>query len=111
MKFENVVKWHQGLIHQMPEDEPLKCDCISLTDGEDCIEQMIFLAKVGNEFEVRVYKAHPKDTYVPNVLDFKVKRYEANDEFESFFFDRIFFARRFICNLKTLHPEYSQRPV
>ena len=111
MQFENIVMWHQGFIHRLPEDEPLKCDCISLTDGKDCIEQKIYLAKVKNEFEVRVYKAHPKDTYVPNILDFQVKRYEANYEFASFFFDRFFYARRFIATLKDVHPEYKVRPL
>ena len=111
MQFENIVKWHQGFIHLLPEDEPFKCDCISLTDGDECIEQKIYLAKIGDEFEVRVYKANPKDTYVPSVLDFRVKRYEENDEFASFFFDRFFFARRFISTLKDVHPEYSLRPI
>jgi len=111
MQFENAVKWHQEFIHQLPEDEPNKCDCISLTDGKDCTEQKIYLAKAGNEFEVRVCKAHPQDTYIPSVLDFQVKRYEDNDKYASFFFDRLFFARRFISTLKDVHPEYRNRPI
>ena len=111
MQFENVVKWHQGFIHQLSEDEPLKCDCISLTDGEDCVEQKIYLAKVGNEFEVRVYKATPQDTYVHSVLDFNIIRHESNEDFVSFFFNRFFFARRFISTLKTFHPEFNIRPI
>lgn len=111
MQFENKVQWHQGLLHLLDEEDIVQCDCISLTDGDDCREQKIYLAKVRNKFEVRVYKASPKDTYVPSVLDFKVKKYEANDEFASFFFDRFFYAHRFFCFLKQVHPEYSVRPI
>lgn len=110
MRFKNKIKWHRDLLHLLVEEDTQNCDCISITDGDDCIEQKIYLAKVGNEFEVRVYKANPKVTYVPSALDFKVKRYE-NDQFASFFFERFFFARRFISLLKDAHPEYNVRPI
>ena len=110
MQFENKIKWHRNLLHLLVEEDTVQCDCISITDGENCIEQKIYLAKIGNDFEVRVYKANPKDTYIPSVLDFNVKRYE-NDQFASFFFERFFFARRFICLLKDAHPEYNIRPI
>lgn len=111
MQFENKIKWHRSLLHLLEEEDTQNFDCISLTDGDNCIEQKIYLAKVGTEFEVRVYKANPQDTYVPSVLDFMVKRYEANDEFASFFFEKFFFSLRFICLLKDAHPEYSVRPI
>lgn len=110
MQFENTLKCHRSFIHLITEQDIVQCGCISLTDGENAIEQKIYLVKTTNEFEVRVYKVNPKDAYVPHVLDFQVKRYEANDQFASFFFDRFFYARRFICTLKEFHPEYNIRP-
>lgn len=110
MQFENKFKVCQSFTHLIDEQAVIQYDCITITDGHD-IEQMIFLGKTENEFEVRIYKANPTDTYVPNQLDFNVKRYEANDEFASFFFDRFFFARRFISLLRDIHPEYNLRPI
>ena len=112
MQFENILKCHLNFVHLIEEQDILQCDCLSLTDEHDT-EQMIFLGKntKSNEYEVRVYKSHPKDTYIPSILDFKLKRCEENDEFASFFFDRFFFARRFISTLKDYHPEYNVRPI
>ena len=109
MPFEKKLKVHRSFMHLTAEEDLFQCDCISLVDNG--IEQQIFLSKAEDGFEVRVYKANPSDTYVPNTLDFKVKKYEANDLFASFFFDTFFFARRFITLLEQLHPEYNLRPV
>ena len=110
MQFENTLKCHRSFIHLITEQDILQCGCLSLTDGEPATEQKIYLMKAKDEFEVRVYKFNATDTYVPHRLDFQVKRYEANNEFASFFFDRFFYARRFICTLRDFHPEYSIRP-
>lgn len=110
VKFENTIKCHWSFVHLLREEDITQCDC-SIID-EHGIEQMIFLGKATKEskYEVRIYKANPTDTYVPHHLDFKVKKYEANDEFASFFFSRFFFARRFVGLLRDLHPEYNIRP-
>ena len=110
MQFENVLKCHRSLFHLITEEHLLQCDCISLTD-ENNVEQKIYLAKAANGFEVRIYKAHAEDTFVPSILDFEIKKYESNNEFASFFFDRFFFAHRFIAILQKTHPEYDERPI
>ena len=110
MQFENVLKCHRSLFHLITEEDVFQCDCISITD-ENNIEQKIYLAKADNGFEVRIYKAHPEDTYIASILDFEIKKYESNSEFASFFFDRFFFAHRFIAILQKAHPEYDERPI
>ena len=112
MHFETTLKCHLSHLNEIPEDDSIfQNGCISICD-EHQVEQMIFLAKAskGTYYEVRIYKANPEDTYVPHRLDFNIKKYKSNDEFDAFFFDRFFFARRFIGLLKELHPEYAIRP-
>ena len=95
MQFENILKCHLNFVHLIDEQDLCVCDCLSITD-DNGTEQMIFLGKTdhSNEYEVRVYKSTPGDTYVPHALDFQLKKYIANDEFASFFFDSFFFARK-----------------
>jgi len=75
-------------------------------------EMMIFLGKSdsGNEYEVRVYKSKPDDKYVPKEQD-KVKRYEENDEFATFYFNDFEKAHEFVDCLDYRHPEYKARPM
>ena len=112
MHFETTLKCHLNHLNEIPEDDSIfQNGCISICD-EHQVEQMIFLGKAykGSYYEVRIYKANPEDTYVPHHMDFKIKKFKSNDKFDSFFFDRFFFARRFVFLLKDSHPEYAIRP-
>ena len=84
---------------------------LSVTDG-DKKEFMIFLGRDDSNscYEVRVYKSEPSAKYVPNEHD-KVCRYEENDEYATFFFDKYEDALSFIDMLGYLHPEYKKRPT
>jgi len=112
MRFENILKCHPSFVHLICEEDIIQCDCLSITDGHDA-EQMIFLGKSDKceEYEVRIYKANARDAYVPHKLDPKFKRYEANNEFESFFFNDFISARKFIRLAIDIHPEYQIRPI
>jgi len=111
MQFENVLTCHPNYVHEIHEEDLFQIDCLSLRNAQGN-EEMIFLAKVADssEYEVRVYKANPADTYVPHSSDIYLKRYQANDEFASFFFDNFIFARQFFRDIKDIHPEYQLRP-
>lgn len=92
MEIKNKVFCHFDLLRFIPE-ESLTHDgenlTISLIDDYSGVnyELMIFLEKdVTNScFEVRVYKSDPAIKYIPHEYD-KVKRYEDNDEYATFFF-------------------------
>ena len=111
MQFEKILTCHPNYVHEIHEEDLLQLDCISLVDAQRN-EQMIFLGKVDdtNEFEVRIYKENPADTFIPSHSDFNVRRYVSNDEFASFFFDSFIFARQFFRDVKNNHPEYQIRP-
>lgn len=112
MQFENRIKCHPEYLQYIQESDVLRQGCISICDNKQ-VEQMIYLLP-GNDngiFEVRIFKAHPTDTYIPNECDFKLKYYISNDEFDSFYFDDIIWARHFIRVLDTTHPEYKNRPL
>ena len=112
MQFENRIKCHPEYLQYIQEGDVLQQGCISICDSNQ-VEQMIYLLP-GNHygiFEVRIFKAHPTDIYIPNQCDFKVKSYISNDEFDSFYFDAIVWARHFIRVLGTNHPEYKNRPL
>lgn len=85
---------------------------ISLTRSNN-YEIMIFLARLEDklEYEVRVYKASPKDRYIPNKYDSKIKRYEENDQYVSFFFHNFNDAHKFITISLYLHEEFEKRPI
>ena len=112
MQFEKRIKCHPAYLQEIPEDDIIRQGCVSICN--DCqVEQMIFIIPCISdvtEFEVRVYKAHPTDTYVPNRCDINLKRYTTNDEFASFFFDDLLFACHFVRVLEHNHPEYKVRP-
>ena len=105
------LKCHPNYLQEITKNDILRQGCISICDDNQ-VEQMVFLlpGKYDDELEVRIYKAHSADTYVPNKCDLKLKRYEENDIFASFFFDGLIYARHFIRVLKNNHPEYDIRP-
>ena len=84
---------------------------LSVTNGNE-LEYMIFLGKDDStsEYEVRVYKCKSTDKYVPHKYD-DVKRFEENDEYDSFFFDEYENAHDFADWIGYRHPEYKARPV
>lgn len=83
---------------------------LSVTEGNEW-ELMIYLGRDDSNscYEVRVYKSEPEAKYVRNEYD-KVSRYEENDEYATFFFDKYEDALRFTDNIGYLHPEYKKRP-
>ena len=111
MQFKNRIICHPGNLVDIPEDDIIRHGCISICDAQH-VEQMIFLLPVNNpgNFEVRIYKANATDYYVPNKCDLKLKMYKSNDEFASFIFDDLLYARHFISVLGSNHPEYKIRP-
>lgn len=74
-------------------------------------EIMIFLGKEpgASEYEVRVYKAKPGFVFAPNAYD-EFIRYEENEEFDTFFFEKFEKAREFIDIIPSDYPEYRVRP-
>ena len=82
---------------------------LSITDG-GLKEYMIFLGKNDSDYEVRVHKASPRNTYNPSEND-RVKYYEENDEYATFIFDQFDDARHFVEVLGFAHPEYLKRVV
>ena len=115
MQVKNKLFCHWDLVRFVSE-EHLKQDdgtflTLSVTDG-DKLELMIFLSKDDSNsgYEVKVYKSEPSDKYVPNECD-NVKRYEENDEYATFFFDKYEQAHSFVDSISYMHPEYKTRPV
>ena len=106
---------HWDLVRFVSEKHLQKDDgtflTLSVTDGNKW-EFMIFLGRDDSNscYEVRVYKSESGDKYVPNEYD-KVNRYEENDEYATFFFDKYKDAHSFVEMLGYLHPEYKKRPV
>ena len=111
MQFKNRIVCTPECIINISEDDIIRQGCVSICDSQQ-VEQMIFLlpASTSGSFEVRIYKANARDSYVPNKCDLKLKKYQSNDEFASFFFDNLLYARHFIRVLGTNHPEYKIRP-
>ena len=111
MQFKNRIICHPEYLVDIPEADIIRQGCISICN-EQQVEQMIFLIPASNSgsFEVRIYKANARDSYVPNRCDFKLRKYQSNDKFASFFFDNLLYARHFIRVLGTNHPEYKIRP-
>ena len=113
MQVEKKMFCHFDLVRFVTE-ENLKQDgrflSLSVTDGEKQ-EFMIFLGKdeETSEYEVRVYKSEPGDKYIPNEMD-NVKRFEENDEYATFIFEKYEQANRFADLLGYVHPEYRVRP-
>lgn len=112
MQFENRITCYPSYLQEIPESDIVRQGCVSICDNHR-VEQMIFLIPCITDapgFEVRVYKAHSTDTYVPNPCDINLKKYTENDEFASFIFDDLVFARHFIRVFEHNHPEYKIRP-
>lgn len=115
MQVKNKMFCHWDLLRFISEKHLQQDDgtfrTLSVTDG-DKLEFMIFLGKddTNSCYEVRVYKNKPGNKYVPNEYD-KISRYEENDEYATFFFDKYDDAQDFISMLGYLHPEYKTRPV
>ena len=111
MQFKNRIICHPEDLVNLSEDDIILQGCVSICDDHQ-VEQMIFLLPVSNSgnFEVRIYKANATDSYVPNKCDLKLKKYQSNDEFSSFFFDDLLYAIHFIRVLGPNHPEYKIRP-
>lgn len=115
MQVKDKLFCHWDLVRFVSEDDLKKDDgtftTLSVSDG-DKLELMIFLGKDDSDscYEVRVYKKKPDDKYVPNEND-KVSRYEENDEYATFFFDKYEDANSFTYLIAYVHPEYKKRPV
>lgn len=115
MQLQEKIFCHWDLVRFVSEKNLQKDDgtfwTLSVTDGNK-LEFMIFLGKDDSNscYEVRVYKSEPGDKYVPNKYD-KVSRYEENDEYATFFFDKYEDANSFTEMVGCLHPEYKKRPV
>ena len=115
MQVQKKLFCHWDLVRFVSEKYLQKDDgtflTLSVTDG-DKWELMIFLGKDDSNscYEVRVYKSEASDKYVPNKND-KVSRYEENDEYATFFFDKYEDAHSFTEMVGYLHPEYQKRPV
>ena len=112
MQFENRIICHPAYLQDIPKSDIIRQGCVSICDNHR-IEQMIFLIPCISDvsgFEVRIYKAQPTDTYVPNTCDFNLIKHTENDEFASFFFVELFYAWHFIRVLEHNHPEYKVRP-
>lgn len=115
MHVKNKIYCHWDLVRFVTEKN-LQCDdgtfrTLSVTDG-GIHAFMIFLERANSisDYEVKVYKVHPKDKYIPNANG-KIKYYEENDEYISFFFINFELAIRFTANIGYTHPEYRERPI
>jgi hypothetical protein len=115
MQVKNKLFCHRDLVRFVTEKHLKQDDgtflTLSVTDGNK-LEFMIFLGKDDSNscYEVRVYKSEPSDKYVPNEYD-NVSRYEENDEYATFFFDKYEDAHSFTQMVGYVHPEYKKRPV
>ena len=115
MQLEKKLFCSWGWLRLVSEDYIKQKDrtylTISLTESEDPnSELMIFLGKDRfNPYEVRVYKNKPTDKYMPKEQD-DVKKYEENDEYATFYFNKYEQAREFVYMLAFVHPEYKVRP-
>ena len=115
MQLQKKLFCHWDLVRFVSEKHLQKDDgtflTLSVTEGKK-LELMIFLGKDDSNscYEVMVYKNEPGDKYVPNEYD-KISRYEENDEYATFFFDKYKDAHGFIQMVGYLHSEYQKRPV
>ena len=114
MQVEKKLFCHWDLVRFITEEHLKQEDgtylTLSVTNG-DKVELMIFLGKdeASSDYEVRVYKSKPTDKYVPDKYD-EVKRFEENDEYATFFFEKFEQAHHFTDLLGYVHPEYQERP-
>jgi len=69
-----------------------------------------FIGKVGNEYEVRVYKYKSTDKYSPKLNEY-VPRYVETEQYTSFFFYCYFSAIKFVDKDLPYHNEYNNRPI
>lgn len=114
MQLERKLYCHWDLCRFVTEEHLIRDGgyTLSVTDSNK-YELMIFLGKADNSsgYEVRVYKARPTDKYVPHEFDNKVRRYEENDEYVTFFFDDYASAHEFTTLVMYMHKEFKTRPV
>ena len=114
MQVEKKLFCHWDLVRFVTEENLKQEDgtflTLSVIDG-DKVELMIFLGKDDStsDYEVMVYKSKPNDKYVPHEYD-EVKRFEENDEYATFFFEKFDQAHDFTDMLGYAHPEYKERP-
>ena len=112
-KIKNQLECHPAfLLREVGESAFEQVSRISVVDDHQ-VEQNIFIYKneTFSEYEVRIYKKNPADSYLPVNLNIPLKKYVANDFFASFFFSEFYFACLFISQLAELHPESLIRPV
>ena len=103
MQLEKTLKYHPAFVHLFTEVEIAQGYWLSLTD-EHGKELRIFLGQnpSSKEYEIRVYKRNPADSYIPRKIT--LKRYEANNEFVSYFFDDFIYARHVLSNIENIFP-------
>ncbi|MBE5813216.1 MAG: hypothetical protein E7314_06155 [Clostridiales bacterium] len=85
-------------------------DTLFSTSGVLPVALMIFIGKVGNEYEVRVYKYKSTDKYSPKLNEY-VPRYVETEQYTSFFFYCYFSAIKFVDKDLPYHNEYNNRPI
>ena len=98
---EKKLICYPAYLQEISEDDAIfQGGCISICD-EHHVERMIYIYKNESsaEFEVRVPKSNQIDTYASNKYDYLIKRFEANGNFVSFFFNHFLFACLFVNNL------------
>lgn len=106
--------WNWNRINELTEEDLKQEDGSFLTlsvTNAGSQEIMIFLSKVtrASEFEVQVYKAKPGFVFAPNAYD-EFIRFEENEEYDTFFFEKFEKAREFIDIIPSDYPEYRTRP-
>ena len=114
MQLKRKIYCHWDICRFVTEEHLLKDGGYTLSVTEsNKYEIMIFLGKNddGSGYEVRVYKAHPTDKYVPHEFDNNVTRYEENEEYVAFFFEDYASANEFITLVIHVHKEFRRRPV
>ena len=109
--YENQLFCHPALLREVDESVFTQCKRISILDSHQ-VEQNIFITRNEDtsEYEVRICKYQPVDTYMLIGATVPFKRYVANDDFASFFFDSFYFSCRFLEILAEAHPEAKIRP-
>ena len=114
MLFKEKFYWTWNRISELTEKMLMRDDgsFLTLSVTSSCLQEiMIFLGKEPGvkEYEVRVYKVKPGFVFAPNAYD-EFVRYEENEEFDTFFFEKFEKARDFIDIIPSDYPEYRIRP-
>lgn len=102
-----VKQMNEDALNEMYKD----CWTFSITERGE-LDIGVFIGKDGrdSDYEVRVYKSSKDDKYVPHEED-NIKRFEDNEGFITFFFEKFEYARAFVQFFAVRHEEYKCRPL